>query len=59
MWPIVTDAQMWSVRLSVCHNHEPCKNCWTDQAAVRAVDSGGPKELCIRWRVKGAVHCKV
>ena len=29
--------------------HELCKNGWTDQDAIWIVDSGGPKEACIRW----------
>jgi len=37
------------VGLSICNDHEPCKNSWTDPDAVSDVDSGGPKELCIRW----------
>ena len=28
---------------------ELCKNGWTDEDAVWEVDSGGPKEPCIRW----------
>jgi len=44
-----------SVCLSVClclsigHNHELCKNGWTDRDAVWSADSDGPKEPCIRW----------
>jgi len=26
-----------------------CKNGWTDRDAVWVMDSGGPKEACIRW----------
>ena len=34
---------------SVCHNSEPCKN-WFNRSRCRlVVDSGGPKEPCIRW----------
>ena len=33
----------------VCHSSEPCKNGWTDRDAVWDLDSGGPKEACIRW----------
>jgi len=40
------------VCLSVCHDREPCKNGWTDGDAVLLVDSGGPKELCIRWGLR-------
>jgi len=29
--------------------HELCKNVWTDQYAIWVMDSGGPKEACIRW----------
>ena len=59
----------WSVRLSVCLSVtivSPAKNGSTDRDAVWVVDSGGPKELCIRWGPrKGqfwgerATHCKV
>jgi len=28
---------------------ELCKNVWTNQDAVSIMDSGGPKEACIRW----------
>ena len=28
---------------------ELCKNGWTDRDAVWVMDSGGPKEACIRW----------
>jgi len=34
------------IYLSVCHDHEPCKN---DLYAVWVVDLGGPREPCIRW----------
>jgi len=33
----------------VCHTTEPCKNGLSDRDAVWVVDSGGPKEPCIRW----------
>jgi len=36
-------------RLSVCHTSEPCKNDSTDPDVVWEVDSGGPKEACVRW----------
>jgi len=49
MRPIVTDRVAWSVALSVCCTSEPCKNGWSDRDAVWVVDSGGPKEPCIRW----------
>ena len=61
----------WSVSLSVCHDHEPCKSRWTDSDAIWVVHSSGPKEPCIRrgssdspcegaiWREKGATLCKV
>jgi len=52
MHPIVTDRVAWSVSLSVCHTSEPCKNGWTDRDAIWVEDSGGPKELCIRWRFR-------
>ena len=44
MRPVVTDRVAWSVHLSVCHDREPCKNCWIDQHAILIVDLGGPKE---------------
>jgi len=31
------------VGLSVCHDHEPCKNCWTDGDAVWALTGVGPR----------------
>ena len=34
-----------SVRWSVCHTSEPCKNGCTDRAAVWVEDLGGPGEL--------------
>jgi len=65
----VTDAVTCSVGLSVCHDHKPCKNGWTVWDAVWVVDSGGPKEPCVRWGSrspwktailgKGATHCKL
>jgi len=48
MRPIATDGLARSVRRSVC-DREPCKSGWTDRDAVRNVDSGGPKEPCVRW----------
>jgi len=33
----------------VCHDCEPCKNGSTNRYAARDVDSGRPKEPCIRW----------
>jgi len=70
MRPIVTDGVAWSVCRSVCHDREPCRNCWTDRDAVWVMDSGWPTEACIRWvqipqregaifRGKLAAHCKV
>jgi len=38
-----------SVTVCVGHNCEPYKNGLNDQDAVRSVDSGVPKEPCIRW----------
>ena len=38
-----------SVCLSAGHVHEPCKNGGTDPDADWRIDSGGPKEPCIRW----------
>jgi len=34
---------------STVHIRRPCKNGWTDRDAVWNVNSGGPKEPCIRW----------
>jgi len=34
---------------SVCRTSEPCKNGWTNQDALWVMDSGGPKEPCIKW----------
>ena len=39
----------WCVGLSVRHVHGPCRNGWSTQGAVLNVDSGGPREPCIRW----------
>jgi len=61
MQPIVTDGVALSVcrfvclsvgllvDWSVCHDRQPCKNGWTDQDAVWELDSGGPKQACVRW----------
>jgi len=57
MRPIVADWLAWCVCLSVClsvsqlvcHTSEPCKNNWTDRGAVWGVDSGWPREPCVRW----------
>jgi len=35
--------------LFVCHSCEPCKNGWTNWDAIWVVESGWPKEPCIRW----------
>jgi len=49
MRPIVIDEVAWSVCQSVIgHDREPRKSGSTDRDVVRK-DSGGPKELCIRW----------
>jgi len=44
----------WSVYQSVCvyNDIELCKNGWTDRLGVWFVDSGGPKEPCIRWEFR-------
>ena len=41
----------WSsvVCLLVCHDHQSCKNRWTDWHAIWVIDSGGPKEPRVRW----------
>jgi len=53
MRPVITDGVAWSVCRSVCrsvcHNHEPCKSRWTDRHVVWVVDSGEPREACVRW----------
>ena len=64
MWPIVTGIEYG---LSVCHDHEPCKNGQTSRDAIWVVDSDGLTEPCIRWsnvkgqsgEGKGAAHCTV
>jgi len=54
MRPVVVDRIAWSVGLSVRHTSEPCKNGLTDRDAVWVVESGGPREACIKrgahWR---------
>jgi len=45
MRPVVTDG-VACFCLSVCHDCEPCKNDWD---AIWGMDSGGPKEACVRW----------
>jgi len=53
---IIADWVAWC--LSVCRNREPCKkSSWIHPDAVWDVDSGGPKELCIRWRSRSP-HAK-
>jgi len=55
-----------SVCLSVSHSSEPCKNGWANRDAVCNLDSGGPKEACIRrWctlappiKYHGTVHVR-
>jgi len=61
------------VCLSVCHDGEPRENSWTNWGTLLGeegrVDSGGPKEACIRWGSRspckmailrqGMAHCKV
>jgi len=49
MWPILTDRVLWSVRLSVCHTSEPCKNGCTDRAAVWVEDLDGPGNHVLDW----------
>jgi len=48
MWPIATDNMLHGllVGLSVCNDHDLCKNGQTDRDVVFSVDLGGPKELC-------------
>jgi len=38
------DEYNWTV-----HVRRPCKNGWSDRDAIWGVDSGEPKEACIRW----------
>ena len=38
-----------SVGLSISHGRKRCKNCQTNWNAVWDMDSGGPKEACVRW----------
>ena len=38
-----------SVCLSLCNDLEPCKYGLTNGDAVWDMDSGGSKELCVRW----------
>jgi len=56
MQPVVTDEVAWSLRRSVCHSREPCRNRWTDRDDVWVVDSGGPNEPCIRWGPYQLMH---
>jgi len=55
MRPIVTDGVALSVGQSVgLWRSCALQNRWTDRDAVWYVDSGGPKEACIRWVHIGA-----
>ena len=47
--PIATDAVALSVCLSVGHVREFCRNGRTDRHADWRVESGVPKEPCVRW----------
>jgi len=52
MRPVVTDRVAWSVGrsvclLSVCHDHEPCKNCWTDRDAIGMWTRVGPRKIVL------------
>jgi len=40
----------------LCHDREPCENCWTDRDAFSAMDLNGSKELRIRWGCTLAPH---
>ena len=66
MWPIVTDNVAWSV----CHDHEPCKNHWTDRDAIWVVTPVGSRNRALdgspdlpmgrrQFWGKGAAHCRV
>jgi len=48
MQPLDTNVPR-SVCVSAGHNHDSCKNTWSDRDAVWAVDSGGPKKTRIKW----------
>jgi len=62
-------AYCYRVAWFVWHTSEICKNGWTDSDAVWVEDSGGPRELCVRWKSRspcesgnfggGAAYCKV
>jgi len=45
----VNDRVAWSVRRSVCHSSQPCKNGLTDRDTVWIKESGGSKKPYIRW----------
>ena len=45
--------QFWGGRVANCKVwafcRELCKNGWTDRDTIWGMDSGGPKEACVRW----------
>jgi len=45
-----------SLCLFVGHNHELCKNGWTDPDAISAVDLSTPNGPCIRWGPRERVN---
>jgi len=53
MRPTVIEGIVWSVCLSVrsvCLSRLwALQNCWIVPDAIKDVDSGGPKEPCVRW----------
>jgi len=49
MWPITTDRVAWSVICLCVTAMSPPKTVELMQVPFYDVDSGGPKELCIRW----------
>jgi len=40
----------------VCHDCQPCKNGWTNQAAIWAVDLSGTKEACLNYPCVAAMR---
>ena len=52
MRPIVTDEFACMACLSICYNIEPCKTGDPIEIPFWTVDSGGPRELCVRRRFR-------
>jgi len=53
---IVTDRVAWSVRWSVCHDRDPCKNGLTDRYAVWMLSRLDPRNPRIRWEYRVHEH---